>query len=166
MSTRKPDPAIAAYDRVRAALKADNDAYDALDEAEAKARAAGFRVRWPSIIVGDCDCMSMASVRHHARALPQAEAAKAIEAMRTALAARKQQRRKAGLAPLDAARERARREWRSAMQGMANTRATTPKGVSLKLKLIELELRDGDTGFGRGILASAIADLSRMERRR
>jgi hypothetical protein len=32
------------------------------------------------------------------------------------------------------------------------------------LKLIELDLRDGDTVFGKAILTSAIADLSRMER--
>jgi hypothetical protein len=51
------------------------------------------------------------------------------------------------------------------MQAMADTRATTPVGVILKLKLIALELRDGKTNYGESILASAIADLTRMGRK-
>jgi hypothetical protein len=38
--------------------------------------------------------------------------------------------------------------------------------VILKLKLIVLELRDGKSDFGKTILAGAIADLSRMSKRR
>jgi hypothetical protein len=52
------------------------------------------------------------------------------------------------------------------MKAMADTRATTLMGVILKLKLITLELRDGHSGFGDGILSCAIADLSRMGKRR
>jgi hypothetical protein len=97
MSARKPDPAIAAWDRLQAALKAHDGACDKREEAEEKAREAGFKVEWPYISVGNYSCMSMAEARHHARRLPKAEATKAIDAMRTALAVRIQQRRKAGL---------------------------------------------------------------------
>jgi hypothetical protein len=96
----------------------------------------------------------------------KAKAKEALAAMRDALAPWKQRRRKVGLAPFDAAEKRADREWRAAMQAMAETRATTAMGVILKLKLIALELRDGKSDFGQGILASAITDLSRMSKRR
>ncbi|HEY1504102.1 MAG TPA: hypothetical protein VGF92_07370 [Stellaceae bacterium] len=166
MSARKPDPVIAAWDRLRAAEKAWDRAYDRRDEADSKARAAGFSVSWPVIRINGTDCLGMDSARRHARDLPQAEATKAIEAMRAALDIRQQARRKAGLAPFDAAERRAASEWRAAMRAMATTRATTPAGVILKLKLIELELRDGKSSFGEGIIASAIGDLGRMARSR
>jgi hypothetical protein len=63
------------------------------------------------------------------------------------------------------ATSRARREWDASMQAMAATRSATLMGVLLKLKLIELELRDGKSSFGESILTSAIADLSRFRRR-
>jgi len=37
--------------------------------------------------------------------------------------------------------------------------------VILKLKLIAVELRDGETGFGEAILASAIRDLDKLHKR-
>jgi len=110
MSVMKPDPVVAAWDRLKAALRAHNRACEAIDEAVAAA----------------------APIRPNR---------------------------------LGAAERRARREWRAAMQGMADTRATTTHGVVLKLKMIEVELRDGASDFGRSILASAIADLSRMGRK-
>jgi hypothetical protein len=111
------------------------------------------------------ECTSMAEVRCQARGMPKAEAAKAIQAMRTSLSIRQHRRREAGLAPFDAAERRGRREWRAAMKAMGQTRATTTRGVILKLKLIALELRDGHTGYGEAIIASAIADLSRIGRK-
>jgi hypothetical protein len=47
MSARKPDPAVAAYDRLQAAGKVFNRAYDQLDEAEAKARQRDLICRAP-----------------------------------------------------------------------------------------------------------------------
>jgi hypothetical protein len=154
MSARKPDPAVAAYDRLQAAGKVFNRAYDQLDEAEAKARAAGFNLQRAMIRIQNHECTSMAEVRCQARGMPKAEAAKAIQAMRTSLSIRQHRRREAGLAPFDAAERRGRREWRAAMKAMGQTRATTTRGVILKLKLIALELRDGHTGFGEAIIAS------------
>jgi hypothetical protein len=91
--------------------------------------------------------------------LPKGKAKEALASKRRAVASWQQQRRKVGLVPFDAAEKRAGREWRAAMRAMAETRATTPLGVILKLKLIEVELRDGKTNYGEAILASALADL-------
>ena len=165
MRARKPDPVVAAWDRLQAADKAFSNAYDERDEVEARARAAGFKPGWPCLRVGGYGCYSVAEVQYHARGLPKAEAANAVQAMRSMLAVQRQQRRLAGLMPLDAAYKRADREWRAAMEAMGTTRATTATGVIFKLKLIAIELRDGDSGFGEGILASAIADLARIGRR-
>jgi hypothetical protein len=167
MSARKPDPIIAAWIRLQAAEKADSASYNELDKAEAVAQAdSGFNPLRPRVRVAGNDCITMADVRRSAKELPAAKAKEAIEAMRTALADWKRERRKAGLAPYDAAANRARREWRAAMQAMADTRATTTLGVVTKLRLIQVELRDGKTNYGESILASAIADLFRIEGRR
>ena len=162
MSAPKPDAVIAAWDRLRAAEKGHNRACEDIDRAEAKARAAGLKVLRPAVYVQGYQCLSLGEVRHRAKALPPDNAREAIEAMRSALVAYEQQRRKAGLTPFAAAEKRAQREWRAAMQAMADMRARTPLGVILKLNLIAVELRDGPTDFGKAILASAIADLSRM----
>jgi hypothetical protein len=165
VTARKPDPVIAAWGRVQAAEKAWARAYDAAEEAAQKARAAGFSPLRPMVRVNGTDCLDLSSARRHARELPAREAAMAIEAMQNALRAWQTRRRAVGLAPFDAAEKRAGREWRAAMRAMADTRATTAKGVILKLKLIGLELRDGKTNYGENILASAIADLARMDRK-
>ena len=165
MSTRKPDPAIVAWDRLQAAEKADCRARDLLDTAEAKARKAGFKVHWPIIRLGEYGCMSVAEMRRNARGLPTAEVADAIKAMRAALVARQRQRRKAGLTPFDNAVERGTRGWRAAMQSMADTRATSTLGVILKMKLVERGVQGGISSYSEGIIASAIADLARMEKR-
>src|SRR5665213_3212123 len=109
MSARKPDPVVSAWDRLQLALKVHCRTYDKRDEAEAKARSAGFKPGRPCIRVGDYGCMSMAEVRRVVRGWPKDTATKALEAMRTALAARQQQRRKAGLVPFVAAERHAER---------------------------------------------------------
>jgi hypothetical protein len=167
MSARrqKLDPVIAAWDRLQAAEKAQSQAYDESGEAEARARKAGFDPRLPAVCIQGYRCLSLTEAKRRARGLPKDKANAAVEAMRAALADRQRRRGKAGLAPYDAAVRRTIREWRAAMQAMAHTRATTPAGVILKLKLIALELRDGKTNYGESILASAIADLTRMDRK-
>jgi hypothetical protein len=158
MSAPKHDPVLAAWDRLRAAEKGHSRACDGLDEAEAKAKVAGLKALHPAVYIQGYQCLSLGEVRRRAKALPPDKAKEAIEAMRGALVAYEQQRRKAGLAPFAAAEKRA------AMQGMADMRASTPFGVMLKLKLIVVEMKDGGSGFGASILASAISDLSRMAR--
>lgn len=52
------------------------------------------------------------------------------------------------------------------MWAMTDTRATTIEGVMRKLDRIQLELRDGDSGFGEAIVVSAILDLGWINRKR
>jgi hypothetical protein len=126
VSARKPDPIIAAWIRLQAAEKADSASYNELDKAEVVAKAdSGFNALQPRVRIAANDCITMADARRSAKGLPAAKTKEAIEAMRAALADWKRDRRKAGLAPYDAAANRARREWRAAMQAMADTRATT-----------------------------------------
>jgi hypothetical protein len=166
MSARKPDPVIAAWDRLQAVEKAWRRAYDAIEKAEKNAEAAGWRPLRPLVSIAGNDCVTMQDARRSAEKLPKGKAKEALAYMRRAVAFWQQQRREAGLVPFDAAEKRANREWRDAMKAMATTRATTAAGVILKLKLIVLELRDGKSDFGKAILASAMADLSRMSKRR
>jgi hypothetical protein len=166
MSARKLDLAVAAWERLQAADKAHSAAYDARDEAEAKAKASGgASLLLPSMRVGRYECLSLGEVRRRAKELPAPEGQALIAEMRGKIAAWTERRRQAGLAPLDAAESRAMREWRAAMQAMGTTRATTVGGVIAKLKVIEVEIRDGHTGFGEAIIASAIKDLARIGRR-
>jgi hypothetical protein len=167
MSARgqKSDPAIAAWDRLQAAEKAQSRAYDERDEAEHQARLRGYERQTARVFIGGYDCLSVAEVRRRTKGLPKRKAQEAIEVMREALAEEQQERKKAGLRPYDSAVSRTTQQWRAAMQAMADTRATTLAGVILKLKLIALELRDGKTNYGESILASAIADLARIDRK-
>jgi hypothetical protein len=162
---QKTDLAIAAWVRLQTALKAHCQACDDRDHAEEKAHDAGHAIRRPLIMIAGDGCMDVEDARRSARRLPKAEASEAVEAMRTAVADWRQRRRKAGIAPLDASYRRADREWRDAMNAMGTTRAATARGLILKMQMIEVELRDGYSGFGEAILASAIADLSRIARR-
>jgi hypothetical protein len=167
MSARrqKADPVIGAWDRLQAAEKADRGAWDALEEAEVRAQAKGFDRPRPMVRIAGDDCITMHDARRSAKRLPKEQARERLEAMRRALAAWEQRRRAAGLRAYELAAARTRREWRAAMQGIADTRATTLAGVILKLKLIALELRDGKTNYGESILASAISDLGRIGRK-
>jgi hypothetical protein len=165
MSARKPDPVIAAWDRLQAAEKTWRRAYDAIEKAEENAKPAGWHPLRPLVSIAGNDCITMESARRSARGLPKRKAKEALASMRRAVASWQQSRREVGLAPFDAAEKRANREWRDAMKAMATTRATTAAGVILKLKLIVLELRDGKSDFGKAILASAIADLARIGRK-
>jgi len=165
VSARKIDPIVPAWDQLQAAHKAHSRAYDERDEAEAKARKAGFEPKLPVVCIRGYDCLSVAEAKRRAQGLPKEKAKDAVEAMRAALADQQRRRRKAGLAPYDAAIRRTNGEWRAAMRAMADKRATTTLGVILKLKVVETEVQDGPTGFGEAILASAISDLGRIGRR-
>ena len=159
MSARKKDPAIAAADHLQIALEAHSLAYDELDNAEARAQASGLDLRRPVVRVGHDDCVDLDDARRSAKGLPEAEAKKALQDMRSAVAEWQRRRRKAGLTSFDAAETHARRPWEDAMRAMGTTRATSVTGVLCKLHLIEIELRDGESGYGEAILASAMSDL-------
>jgi hypothetical protein len=165
MSARKPDPVIAAWNRLQAAERVWRRADDAIEKAEENAKVAGWHPLRPLVSIAGNDCVTMQDARRSAEKLPKGKAKAALASMRSAVAFWQLQRRKVGLVPFDAAEKRANREWRDAMKAMATTRATTAAGVILKLKLIVLELRDGKSDFGKAILASAIADLARIGRK-
>lgn len=167
MSARKPDPALRAWDRLQAADRAHGAAYNARDEAEAKASASGsYTYVDRMVLVNNYHCFTVGEIRRRAKGLSPQVVQSLIDDLRQKERAYNDQRRQAGLARYDAAEARALREWRAAMQGMATARATTTLGIICKLKVVETDLRDGESGYGPAIVASAIKDLGRLSRRR
>jgi hypothetical protein len=102
-STRKPDPAIAAWERLQAAEKAHSAAYDARDEAEMNACACGSYASYTPIVwVGNYECCTVGAVRRHTKGLSSQVVQPLIDALHQQERAMREQRRKAGLASFDA----------------------------------------------------------------
>jgi len=109
-------------------------------------------------------CLSVEEVKRAARepGFTPTRQRELAAAMKKRLADWRQQRKAAGLEGYDRTLDNTTAEWHSAMKALTTTKATTPRGVILKLRYVERGIRDGHNPFDAEVIKSAIADLSRL----
>ena len=159
------DPLVALGAAERKADRRCHRAWARQDEAEGRARKAGFNIDVPIMAVGTYGCVSVEEVVTAAQdaGFSPDRMQELTEVYRQRVADARRQRIAAGLRPFDKEAKAANAEWDRIMRAIVNTQATSYAGLAVKLRIIKPDMEDdGDTKHSVPLIRSALRDALRL----